>query len=355
VAIFSQDTILYSNGFGYSDKKTQTPYRATTVQKTASISKLLLGVSIMKAQELGLLSLDDNVNDYLPFTLKNIKHPNEKITIRHLASHTAGLKKLPKADLESLYFPTPIPAIKKEMPFGIRKVFFNKMLKNINENKEVSLEQFLYNIYDPNGPWYSKGNFINAAPGEKQIYSNNGASMLTLIIEKASKIPYAQFLDEYILSTLGMSHSGFDFLMKDYSEYDKSSLYHAGLAIPNDYNLVLYPAGGFESSVLDFSLFMKSMAKGYHSGNEILSHSSFEEMMKTQFSSDFIHGVLWKVYSSGTIGHDGDIVGATTYSYYHPNQGKGFVLFCNTGGTKTLYKDTDEIIQTIKSYYKKLD
>jgi len=42
VAIFTKDSVLYSNGFGYADKELKRLYTTSSVQKVASISKLLL-------------------------------------------------------------------------------------------------------------------------------------------------------------------------------------------------------------------------------------------------------------------------------------------------------------------------
>ena len=81
VAIVNQDSILYAKGFGYSDRNTQTSYTINTVQPIASISKTLLGLSLMKAQEMKMLNLDDDINEYLPFKIINPHSLDERITI----------------------------------------------------------------------------------------------------------------------------------------------------------------------------------------------------------------------------------------------------------------------------------
>ena len=61
VAIVNKDSILFAKGFGYADKDTKSPYTIQTVQPIASISKTLLGVAVMKAQEMGKLNLNDQI------------------------------------------------------------------------------------------------------------------------------------------------------------------------------------------------------------------------------------------------------------------------------------------------------
>ncbi len=59
------------NGFGYSDVAEQTPYTIQTQQYIASISKTVIGVALMKAQEMNLLDIDEPINQYLPLEVKN--------------------------------------------------------------------------------------------------------------------------------------------------------------------------------------------------------------------------------------------------------------------------------------------
>lgn len=354
VAIFTKDSVLYKNGFGYANTKNKIPYTTTTIQKIASISKLLLGVSVMKAQEMGILSLEDDINKYLPFKLINDRYPKDKITIRHLATHTSGLKKLAEYDLKALCFPTKIPRIRNEIPFGLRKIILNKTAKKINTNKDLKLEEFLFNLYDLNGKWFNKNHFKNVKAGKEEIYSNNGASLLGLIIEKTSGMSYSKFIRKYILSELQMNNSGFDFEIVKYSKAKKSSLYHAGIEMPNDYKLILYPAGGFESNIEDFSKFMLAMARGYNDKSSILTKVSFNEMLKFPANSNLNYGILWEIYPSSSIGHSGDIVGVRTYTYYNKNKDRGYIFFCNTSTTKTIDNDIDKIIETLKDYYERL-
>lgn len=347
VAIFSKDTLFYNKGFGLASNKGDKKYTTRTRQKIASISKLLLGVSMVKAQELGLLEMDDSVNDYLPFSLVNPHFPDEIITIRHLASHTSGLAKIPKYDLKGLYAPTKIPKIKKEMPFGIRKWFFNKTIKSINSNEEHLLEDFVSNIYSTDGKWYSKKHFRKVQPGVQTEYSNSGASLLALIIESASGVPYQDFVKLHITNPLQLKNSKFDF-EESSTMNEPSDYYHADITIPSDYRLLLYPAGGYESTIEDFSIFIQTIAANLHGGNNFLSKESIDEMLTPQFNTE--HGILWEVYDDGNIGHRGDILGATSFAYYDTKKDLGYILFCNTAGTKSLDNETYEIRNLLKNY-----
>ena len=65
VAIVNQDGTLYEKGFGYSNIKANKKYTNNTIQSIASVSKIFIGITLLKAQELGKLSLDDPINKHL--------------------------------------------------------------------------------------------------------------------------------------------------------------------------------------------------------------------------------------------------------------------------------------------------
>ena len=62
VAIVNENGTVYKRGFGYADIENKKPYTENTIQNIASISKTLIGISLLKAQELGKLKLDDPID-----------------------------------------------------------------------------------------------------------------------------------------------------------------------------------------------------------------------------------------------------------------------------------------------------
>lgn len=69
--------------------------RALTVDdpvRIASISKLVVGLGVMRLVEEGRLDLDRDVSDYLGWRLRNSAFPEAPITLRLLLSHRSGLR-----------------------------------------------------------------------------------------------------------------------------------------------------------------------------------------------------------------------------------------------------------------------
>ncbi len=75
VSIIRDGEVKYMNGFGLADEHTKRGYTAKTIQNIASISKTFIGVSLMKAQALNLLNLDDPIDKYLPYKSETVTTP----------------------------------------------------------------------------------------------------------------------------------------------------------------------------------------------------------------------------------------------------------------------------------------
>ena len=353
VSIFSEDSVYFMKAYGYADLKTQKPYRISTVQKIASVSKLFLGVALMKACELGLIDLNDDINKYLPFELANPRVKNSKITVLHLATHTSGMRKS-IFDYRALYFPTRLK-LQFRWRYGLRNFVYLFLAQILNSNKYLSLKQFLFRIYSPEGKWYHpRLNFIKAKPGERWIYNNDDASFLGLAISRVSGMTYAQFVHKYIFEPLNMKNTHFDFEQRDSIVEQKSCLYHFGIEVPNDYLLILYPAGGIETNIVDLTRFMQAMIAGYRHGNQILTKQDYRFMLKRQIKPRFNQGILWRFRDHTWIGHRGDIAGATTFAYFDKNTGMGYVLLSNSAGTKAIEQEHQVIINLLELYSLKL-
>ncbi|MBR6013796.1 MAG: beta-lactamase family protein [Selenomonadaceae bacterium] len=68
------------------------PVTEQTKFRVASVSKMFTMFGIMKLVDEGKINLDEDVSKYLGFELKNPNFPDEKITVRMLASHTSTIR-----------------------------------------------------------------------------------------------------------------------------------------------------------------------------------------------------------------------------------------------------------------------
>jgi len=77
---------------GIADRATGRLATADDPVRIASVSKLIVAMGVMKLVESGSLDLDADVSAYLGWPLRNPAFPDAKITLRHLLSHTSGLR-----------------------------------------------------------------------------------------------------------------------------------------------------------------------------------------------------------------------------------------------------------------------
>ena len=349
VAIVNKDSIVYAKGFGYAHKETKKSYTIHTSQPIASISKTLLSVALMKAQEMGKLRLNDNINDYLPFKIYNPNFPNEIITIQQLANHTSSILDGDSYD-RTYVFENKIPPFYNNFADKDLKEEVKKWVELFNTNKIMPLGEFIKKQYVKDQTWYNKEhNFSNNHPGNTYKYSNMGANIAAYIIEQTSGENYAEFVKEHILLPLQMNNTGWR--GKNHEPKNASSLYWYGYSMP-DGDLITYPDGNLMSNVIDYGKFLSTMIRGYEGEDNLLTAESYKEMMKDPVSPDFRKGVFWTV-DSEKIGHSGSDLGLLSHAYFLRENGIGIIVFVNTSDTENGTTEVRDIYRTLLKYAEK--
>jgi CubicO group peptidase (beta-lactamase class C family) len=146
------------------DMEAQISATPQTNYRLASVSKQFTAASILLLAEDGRLHLDDKVRHWLP-TLPHVADP---ITLRHLLTHTSGL-----IDYEDVMDPA--------------------------DTRQVHDADVLELLQSQDRTYF--------APGTGYRYSNSGYALLALIVERAAKQRYADFLGERIFRPLGMANT----------------------------------------------------------------------------------------------------------------------------------------------------
>lgn len=340
VAIFDRDQIHYAKGFGKADLEAQIPYTTDTRQVLASISKTFIGVALMKCQELGLLDLDDPINKHLPFEVVNPHFPNEVITIKHLATHTASFK------------------------------YSEKMTDTYNyEAAQFGLAYIMENFFAKNGLWYDRNNFHSNKPGDIWDYSNAGASLAAFVVEQASNQSFDEFVQKYIFKPLKMHNTvRHQIGLERAKHYDVDG--NSGFALVKRKEMGLYPVGDYLTSVNDMiSFFQMVMNKGELDGEIILSPASVEEMLAAHQKRDITvldsdhdnQGIFWWHESSllgappKVKGHLGGDYGIFSAAWLNPKNGLTYILLSNTGRQAENADAYIYVWQSLFKYGKRLD
>tara|TARA_R110002111_G_scaffold257773_1_gene326329 strand:- start:1008 stop:2249 length:1242 start_codon:yes stop_codon:yes gene_type:complete len=345
VAIVDENGLVYKNGFGFSDLDTTKIYSSKTIQPIASISKTLIGISLIKAEELGLLSFKDPINKFLPFKVANPQFPNDEILIEHLAYHTSSI-----IDLEDIYF---------------NQYFFKKMPIEDNDfetyysifrkpEEKQSLENYLKEAFLEN-EIYEKLPFSDKKPGNEREYSNIGSDLCALIIEKASKMDFKDFTKKHILSPLMMNSSSWS--LSDTNSEIQSRLFVSIDMMLTPYTTNSYPSGWFVTSSEDLGLFLTELIKGYNGNGSLLTNAGFKKFYKKQTYNEKSYGCFieytddWMRVSDTIVGHNGSEFGVFSGMYFNPKRNTGKIIISNTD---TDFFDKGQIWGEITTVWKSL-
>jgi CubicO group peptidase (beta-lactamase class C family) len=173
VALIGANRTLWVEGFGHVAGRGSASVNADTIFSVQSMSKLFTATAVMQAVAAGRLDLDAPITVYLPeFTVHSAfeEHPERKITLRMLLSHTAGFT--------------------HEAPIG-----------NNNELDPGTFDAHVGSISDT---------WLRFPVGSGYAYSNLGIDLAGYILERVEGMPFPEVVRRSLLEPLGMERSTFD-------------------------------------------------------------------------------------------------------------------------------------------------
>jgi len=309
----------------------------------------------MKAQELGLLDIDEPVNKYLPFDVINPHNPEDEILIRHLATHTSTIR-------DTEYYGGKAYVLKEELS-EVNKVPDGMYVEFNPPESDMPMKDYVEKVLTKEGAWYKKDGFLNNKPGGVFEYSNVGATLAAVVLAEATGESYDSFTTQHILKPLGMSSSGWSFDHIDLSMHTKLYANH-DTEIPL-YALITYPDGGLLTSINDLSKYLIELINGYSGEGSLLTKESYQQLFDKQLSSDNFPeqeeesqhnvGIIMRFTSEGTIGHSGGDPGVSTYMFFNPVTRIGYIIFTNTDLNEDGRKQYNAILEMLEKYGNSLD
>ena len=314
--IVKDGEIVWIQSYGFADIENGILVSDSTQFLLASMSKLFTGTATMQLRENGILALDDDINEHLPWSLQHPIHNSTQMTIHQLMTHTSSIKDNWGAMGNYYGYPDPTMTLEDCM-----QDYFTLTGGNYNANQ----------------------NFISAAPGTTYSYSNMATALNGYITEIASTIPFDDYCDAHIFEPLCMEKTAWHMADLDSNEVARPYSYSNGNFIANPhYGFADYPDGQLRSSVMDLANFMIAFLNGGTLGdNTILNSSSVNEMWTEQVPSiQNSQGLNWYkellYYSGGEAylwGHNGGEMGVSTDMYVDPLSNIGVCVLSNGSGT----------------------
>lgn len=324
VAIVTADGPVFERGYGYANLAEKQPYTINTTQNIGSISKTFIGISLLQAERAGYLSLDDEVNKYLPFRVVHPKYPEQPILLRHLATHTSGISDDKNYDAAYVLL-DPWTVEKGEVP----KAEY-KDLRNALPSKRYGLGEFLELYFTPGNTYYHKKNFSRRAPGQEYEYSNVGAALAAYVLERATNTPFTEWTQAHIFDPLSMNNTAWE--PGEVSAESRITHYFSNRVPMPNYVLNTYPDGGLWTSIHQLGRYCSATIAGMESGNDILSREDYQSLLKNHVPAGddkSSYGNFWEHMDSGFYGHSGGDPGIVTLMYINEKTGYGQLLFVN--------------------------
>lgn len=178
IAVTRNDSLLYVKGFGWADMEKKQEMQPSNIMRLASVSKLLTAVGVMRLAEVGTLKLSDHVfgpkgilND-TAFTnaIKDQRYLD--ITVEQLLRHKAG-------------FTTGAG----DPMFSTRYIMMQNRLTTPPDNN--TLMKILLKRR------------LGFTPGTAKRYSNVGYTLLSMIIEKKTRMSYEDYMRRFVFEPAG--------------------------------------------------------------------------------------------------------------------------------------------------------
>lgn len=372
VMLLKDYEIAYEGYFGDAVHETGRKIDSNSVFRIASITKTVAAIALMQLVEQGLVDLDEDVNDYLDWELRNSNYPDEQITLRHLMGHTSGIR-----DGET----------------------YSKFAGDMIDDELQLKELFL-----PDGEYFSDDMFADHQPGEYFSYSNAAWGVVASVIELVSDQRFDRYAKDNIFDPLNMNAS---FNTVDIDRDNFAALYRFvdGNWVPQvDYyvdeapvdraydnyepgrnGLLFGPQGSLRANMPALKTLGQFLMNGGEvNGVRILESSSVEEMVSANWTYTGENGDTWDDFwmSYGLavhritnreekdvifpdremIGHPGIAYGLLSDMYVDPKTGTGVIFITNGSkqefkyGEKSAFYEVEEaVFDILYPYLKELE
>ena len=301
--------VIWRQCYGYANLEDSIPVADTTLFMLASISKTVTATAIMQLWERGVFGLDDDINNYLPFNVRNPNYPDSIITFRMLMTHTSSINDNMRV-YDSLYVwggDSPIP-----------------------------LGSFLEDYLVPGGVYYdSAANYRWWAPGRAFNYCNVAVGLLGYLVQVIAD-SFPVYCQDSIFGPLSMNETSWFLAGLDTNQiavpYHWTGSYYQPY---QHYGFPTYPDGQLRTSILQLARHLTAfMQYGMIDSVRILDSTTVELMRTIQYqiTPNWMTGLIWMYWNPSTRWlwfHDGDDYGVSTVAAFCPAESSAVIVLTN--------------------------
>jgi len=310
VALVDRDGPIWVGGVGVADLDTGRPVDADTAFRAASITKMIVGLGVMRLVEQGKLDLERPLRDYMPGVIDNPWRSTSPVTLGQVLEHTAGLD-----DMRP------------------NEVFC--------DDDEMTATAAL--AINP------RSREIRWRPGSRMAYSNVGYTLAARAIEVVTGEPFDVYLTREVLRPLGMRDAAFrrtDTLRPRLATgYDVRGRPARFRPIPHR------AAGALLTSAKDLAALVQFWIRRGDGFPLIVSPAGLERIeragtlpfpaLDTSYGLGNYGDVAHPVRARG---HDGGLPGFLSSLRYFPRLGRGYVMLLDATFSREAYVEIRRLL-----------
>jgi len=298
IAVINDGAIEWAKGYGVAEAGETTPVTPHTLFQAASISKPVAALAALRLVEQGKLVLDEDVNAKLTSwkVPENDLTKTEKVTLRRLLSHTAGLT---VSGFGGYPADAPVPTL----------------VQVLNGEK----------------PANSAPIRVDVLPGSRWRYSGGGFTVAQQLMMDVSGRSFPVLLADSVLKPVGMDDSTYEQPLPGSRRPDAASGHTSdGDLLPGRYHT--YPemtAAGLWTTPTDLAKFLLEVRQALAGRSAVLTSEMARQMTTVQKSG---YGLGLGIEGSGPsarFGHGGSNEGFRCQMTAFVESGRGAVVMTN--------------------------
>ncbi|GAB3640075.1 serine hydrolase domain-containing protein [Spirosoma arcticum] len=303
IAVLYQGNVVFKKGYGMANVSRKIPISTTHLFNIASTAKQFTATCIALLEQEGKLSFDDDIKRYFPlFQL------TKTVTIRHLLSHTSGLRE----------------------GYVLAALSGKVNLKGQVKRKYKTTHSLLTVM--------AKQRDLNFSPGEEFAYTNINYILLGEIVRQVSGLSLRDYADQVLFKPLGMSHTYFNDLDAapnpnraipyQYADNDKQTFRRK--PIKNDQGVV--GDNNLITSVDDLILWIKNFDNNRlgTGKSSLLKTLQTRHVLNNGDTTHYAFGLNITPYKNTvSVGHGGDDYRYTSFMVRFPDQQIAIICLSN--------------------------
>lgn len=291
IGVVKDGSLIFEKSFGLASLEFQVPNTTGTLFNIASVSKQITAFSLVLLEQEGKIDLDDDIRKYLP----EVPAFDSTITIRHLLTHTSGLRNF--QNLLSMA--------------GWREgdsMTNDDLLRFISRQKE-----------------------LNYPVGAEYLYCNTGFVLATFIVERVTGMDFKDWTTKNIFEPLEMHHSGFREDMTEVhtntaTSYDRKK---DGFIQPLKYWTYM-GNGNVYTTISDLSRWIGNLESGILGGKDAIETLTTRGILNNGDTLNYALGIgVGNYHGHRRWYHSGSVGGYRSALYYFPDDHLGVIAVSN--------------------------